>query len=165
MDLQAVAFYVLAAMLVVSALAVVLIPNVFRAGLFLVLAFFAVAGLFITLGADFLGAVQILVYVGAIGVLLLLAIMLTRDVHHGSPGNRLWLPASVLGALLLGAVSWSLLNTTWADKAAEMPVPATAALGASVFDLQNGFILPLEIGALALLAVVIGAIVLVGEKK
>ncbi len=164
MDFFAVAFYVMAAVLVGSALAVVLLNNVFRAGLFLVLAFFAVAGLFVSLGADFLGAVQVLIYVGAIGVLLLLAIMLTRDVHHGSPGNRIWLPVTVLGALLLGGISYSVLNTPWADKAPVTPSPATAALGAKIFDLQGGFILPLEIGALVLLAVVIGAIVLVGEK-
>lgn len=164
MDFHAVAFYALAAVLVGSALAVVLLPNVFRAGLFLVLAFFAVAGLFVTLGADFLAAVQVLIYVGAIGVLLLLAIMLTRDVHRGSPGNRQWLPVAVLGALFLGAVSYTVLNTPWAAKATVTPSPTTEALGARIFDLQGGFILPLEIGALVLLAVVIGALVLVGEK-
>lgn len=164
MDFGAVVFYVLAAVLIGSALAVVLLPNVFRAGLSLMLAFFAVAGLFITLGADFLGAVQVLIYVGAIGVLLLLAIMLTQDVHRGSPFNRQWLPVVVLGALLLGTISWVVLSTPWASKALAKPNPATAALGAGIFDLQKGFILPLEIGALVLLAVVIGAIVLVGEK-
>lgn len=164
MDFLSVAFYALAAVLIGSVLAVVLLPNVFRAGLFLVLAFFAVAGLFITLGADFLGAVQVLIYVGAIGVLLLLAIMLTRDVHRGSPANRIWLPVTVLGALLLGGISYVVLSTPWVDKATVTPSPATAALGAKIFDLQGGFILPLEIAALLLLAVVIGAIVLVSER-
>ncbi|MEE9203035.1 MAG: NADH-quinone oxidoreductase subunit J [Dehalococcoidia bacterium] len=164
MDFHAVAFYALGAVLIGSALAVVLLNNVFRAGLFLVLAFFAVAGLFVSLGADFLGAVQVLIYVGAIGVLLLLSIMLTRDVHHGSPGNRLWPGVVLLGALLLGSISYAVLNTPWAAKAPVTPSPTTAALGSRIFDLQGGFILPLEIAALVLLAVVIGAIVLVGEE-
>ena len=164
MDMLAIAFWVLAALAGGSALAVVLLPNVFRAGLFLVLAFLAIAGLFITLGADFLAAVQVLIYVGAIGVLLLLAIMLTREVHRGSPANRMWLPMMVLGALLLGALSWVVLRTPWAGDKLATPQPTTAGLGAKIFDLQGGFILPLEIAALLLLSVVIGAIVLVKDK-
>jgi len=84
-----ISFFVLGAVVLLSALAVVLVRNVFRAGLSLLLCFFSVAGIYITLGADFLAGVQVLIYVGAIGVLLLLALMLTREAPRGSPEGRL----------------------------------------------------------------------------
>ena len=71
-----VAFWVLASVAVLAALAVVLLRDVFRAALSLILCFLMVAGIYLTLSADFLAAVQILVYVGAISVLIILAIML-----------------------------------------------------------------------------------------
>ncbi len=90
-----IAFWILAVVGVGAALAVVLLRDIFRAALSLVLCFIAVAGLYVTLSADFLAAVQILVYVGAISILLLLGILLTRDLQHGSPMNKLKLPAAI----------------------------------------------------------------------
>ncbi|MBM4448631.1 MAG: NADH-quinone oxidoreductase subunit L, partial [Chloroflexi bacterium] len=78
-----VSFWLLAVVAVTAALGVVLLRNVFRAALSLILCFLMVAGLYITLSADFLAAVQILVYVGAISVLIILAIMMTREVQRG----------------------------------------------------------------------------------
>ena len=72
-----IAFWILAVVAVMAALAVVLLGNVFRAALSLVLCFLVVAGIYITLSADFLAAVQVLIYVGAIAVLIILAIVLT----------------------------------------------------------------------------------------
>ena len=65
----------------------VFLRNVFRAALALILCFIAVAGIYITLSADFLAAVQILVYVGAISVLIILAIMMTQGSPAGQPGQ------------------------------------------------------------------------------
>ena len=95
-----IAFWVLAVVCVAAALAVVLLQNVFRAALTLVLCFLAVAGLYVTLSADFLAAVQILIYVGGISILVILAVMLTREVQNGSPSNKLrfrpsWWPFSL----------------------------------------------------------------------
>ena len=82
-----IAFWLMATVAVIAALGVVLLRNVFRAALSLVACFLMVAGIYITLSADFLAAVQILVYVGAISVLIILGIMMTRDIQHGNPGN------------------------------------------------------------------------------
>ena len=79
------AFWIMAIVVVAAALGVIFLRNVFRAALSLVLCFITVAGLYITLSADFLAAIQILVYVGAISVLIILAIMMTREVQQGSP--------------------------------------------------------------------------------
>ena len=157
------AFWILAVVAVIAALSVVLLRNVFRAALSLVLCFIAVAGIFVTLSADFLAAVQVLVYVGAIAVVIILAIMLTRDVQRGSPSNRLRIPAFIIAVIFLGTVSFAMLNTQWPVVGIPPQEPTTAAIGGKLFG-EGGFILPLEIAAVLLLAAILGAIVLVREK-
>jgi NADH-quinone oxidoreductase subunit J len=158
-----IAFWVLAVVGVSSALAVVLLNNVFRAALTLVLCFLAIAGIFITLSADFLAAVQILIYVGGISILIILAVMLTRDVQHGSPSNRLKFPACLVAALLLGVMVYAFTNTTWLISATPPTEPTTAPLAGKLLG-EGGFILAVEIAATLLLAAILGAIVLVREK-
>ncbi len=158
-----IAFWILAVVAILGALGVVLLHNVFRAALCLVLCFLAVAGLYVTLSADFLAAVQVLIYVGAIAVLIILAIMLTRDVQRGSPGNRLQVPAFIVAILFLGAVAFVMVNTQWPVASVAPQEPTTAALAGKLFG-EGGFILPLEIAAILLLAAILGAIVLVREK-
>jgi NADH-quinone oxidoreductase subunit J len=158
-----IAFWILAAIGVIAALAVVLLRDVFRAALSLVLCFLTVAGIYITLSADFLAAVQILIYVGAISVLIILAIMLTREVQHGSPSNRLQIPAFIVAVLFLGGVAFALLNTPWPVSSVPPLEPTTPALAGLLFG-EGGFILPVEIAPLLLLAAILGAIALVREK-
>ena len=160
-----ISFYLLAAAAVGSALAVVLMRNVFRAALLLISCFFAIAGLFVTLGADFLAMVQVLVYVGAIAVLLLLGIMLTREATTGSPFSRWKIGGAVVSVALLGLMIAVFRATPWKVAVPEVALkPTTAALGARLLDAQNGFVLPFEIASVLLLAAVLGAIVLVKEK-
>jgi len=159
----AIAFWILAVVGVASALAVVLLRDVFRAALSLILCFLAVAGIYVTLSADFLAAVQVLIYVGGISILIILAIMLTREVQRGSPANRLQIPALVVAILFLGMVAFVMLNTPWQVASIAPQEPTTAALAAKLFG-EDGFILPVEIAAVLLLAAILGAIVLVREK-
>jgi NADH-quinone oxidoreductase subunit J len=158
-----IAFWILAVIGVIAALAVVLLGDVFRAALSLVLCFLMVAGIYITLSADFLAAVQVLIYVGAISVLIILAIMLTREVQRGSPANRLRIPAFFVALLFFGGVAFALLNTPWQVSVAPPLEPTTPALAGLLFG-EGGFILPVEIGAILLLAAILGAIVIVREK-
>jgi NADH-quinone oxidoreductase subunit J len=158
-----IAFWILAVIGVIAALAVVLLRDVFRAALSLVLCFLMVAGLYITLSADFLAAVQVLIYVGAISVLIILAIMLTREVQRGSPSNRLQIPAFLVALLFFGGVAFALLKTPWPVSATPPLTPTTPALAGLLFG-EGGFILPVEIAPILLLAAILGAIVLVREK-
>jgi NADH-quinone oxidoreductase subunit J len=159
----AAAFWIMAVVMIVSALAVLFLRNVFRAALALILCFIAVAGIYITLSADFLAAVQILVYVGAISVLIILAIMMTRDVQKGSPVNKMQIPVAVVATVLLGILVYTVTNTPW-KIAAESPLsPTTVPLATRLFS-ESGFILPVEIGAVLLLAAILGAIVITREK-
>ena len=97
---QDVVFWILSVMAVVGALGVVMVPDLFRAALLLIVVFIAVAGFFVLLSAEFLAVVQVLIYVGAIAILIIFAVMLTRDVQHGNLPNRMQIPAAVLAALL-----------------------------------------------------------------
>lgn len=157
------AFWIMAVVAVAAALGVIFLRNVFRAALSLILCFITVAGLYITLSADFLAAVQILVYVGAISVLIILAIMMTREVQQGSPTNKMKLPAFIVAVVLLGIMIYTVTRTSW-QIAAESPLtPTTVPLATKLFS-ENGFILPVEIAAMLLLAAILGAIVIAREK-
>lgn len=159
----AIAFWVLVLLTVGAAVMVVLLRNIFRAALFLVLCFFAVAGVFVVLSADFLAGAQVLIYVGAIGVLIIFAIMLTRETQRGSPSGRLRLPALLVALLFLGTMVIVVLSTDW-HAVAEIPEPTISSLAHALFSKENGFVLAFEIAAALLLAAIIGAIVLVREK-
>lgn len=159
-----IAFWVLAVVSVGAALAVVLMRDIFRAALFLVLCFFTVAGIYITLSADFLAGAQVLIYVGAIGVLIIFAIMLTRESRRGSPSGRLRLPALFIGLLFLVTMVFVVVSTDW-HVIAELPTePTTTAIAQALFSGEDGFVLAFEIAAALLLAAIIGAIVLVRDK-
>ena len=167
-----VAFWIIAIILVGSAISVVLLRDVFRAALLLVMCFFAVGALYITLNADFLAAVQVLVYVGAIGILLMFAILLTRDLKQGSPFNRINGPALILALLILATIIGVVVATDWnsvSDTSTAVQVAVdestTSAIAESLFDRDNGFVLPFEIASVLLLAALIGAVVLVRRKE
>ena len=160
----AAAFWIMAVIVIAGALGVVFLRNIFRAALSLILCFITVAGLYLTLSADFLAAVQILVYVGAISVLIILAIMMTREVQRGSPVNlKMRLPAFVVAAVLLGLLIYTVTTSPWHITAGPPLTPTTMPLATKLFS-QHGFILPVEIAATLLLAAILGAIVIAREK-
>ncbi len=102
-----IAFWILAILTVLSAIGVMVQKNVFRAALALIFCLASVAGIFVILSADFLAAAQILVYVGAISVVIILAIMLTREFTTGNPSNRLRFPALIISAALFGLITFA----------------------------------------------------------
>jgi NADH:ubiquinone oxidoreductase subunit 6 (subunit J) len=118
MIFQDIAFWLLAAVAISASLGVVLVRDLFRAALLLALVFIAVAGFFVMLSAPFLAVVQVLIYVGAISILLIFAVMLTRDVRQGNLPNRLQIPAVLFPALLLAAMIMVAVTTDW------QPIPA-----------------------------------------
>ncbi len=158
-----IAFWIMAIIMVLAALSVVCLRNVFRAALSLILCFLAVAGIFITLSADFLAVVQILIYVGGISILIILAIMLTRDIQQGSPSNKLRIPAFIVAIIFFGIAAFAVINTPWQVSSVAPLAPTTAALAGRLLG-EGGYILPVEIAACLLLAAILGAIVLVREK-
>lgn len=156
-------FWILAIVGIVSAILVIFTRNIFRSALFMILAFFTIACLYILLSADFLAAVQVLVYIGAIGILIIFAIMLTREVQRANlPGKLSW-PALIASIILVVFLSVSILNTPWNLATVAPYGPTTENIGLKLYS-TGGFILPFEIASVLLLAAIIGAIVLVREK-
>jgi NADH-quinone oxidoreductase subunit J len=158
-----VVFWILAVITVVAALAVIFLRDVFRAALALILLFITIAGFYITLDADFLAVVQILVYVGAISILIIVGIMLTRDVWTGNPSGKFRIPAIIVGILLLGTLIFSIVNTNWIVSTAAPLEPTAEVIGKKLFG-QGGYLATVEITALLLLTAILGAIVLIREK-
>lgn len=167
-----VAFWVVAVSTIVAAVAVVQLRDLFRAALFLVVAFLGVAGMFVLLRAEFLAVVQIIIYVGAISVLIIFAILMTRDVRHGSPANRLEIPAALLAGLFLIAAAIVIFNTGWRLMEDSLPAATLGAVGevysntlpALASLLLRDFVLAFEVASVLLLAAIIGALVLIRES-
>ena len=110
---QDIVFWVLSVLAIGASLGVVLVKDLFRAALLLVVVFIAVAGFFVLLSAEFLAVVQVLIYAGAIAILIIFAIMLTRDVQHGNLPNRFQIPAATLAAVLLAVLVAVAVDTKW----------------------------------------------------
>ena len=141
---------------------VVASPKLVHAGLWLIVSLAGVAVLFVLLNANFLAVVQVVVYIGAIAILIIFAVMLTRRVmtDTGPTHNRTWWLALVSAVILLGG----LLALIW-QLPAFQAVPANlgatdtslADLGTSLVDV-NRYLLPFEVASVLLLAALIGAI-------
>jgi NADH-quinone oxidoreductase subunit J len=143
----------LAVITVGAALMVVAVRNLLHAVLFLVLSFIGVAGLYITLSADFVAIAQILIYVGAISVLIIFALLLTPRASRDNAETFLQGPALVLAAMFAFTVGAVALVTDW----------DVASRGPFTEALLNKYVLPFEIASVLLLAAMVGAIVLVRE--
>ncbi|MDO8588298.1 MAG: NADH-quinone oxidoreductase subunit J [Armatimonadota bacterium] len=163
---QGVAFAVLAAITIISALLVVTIKNIVRSALFLALSFVGVAGLYILLNAEFLAAVQVLIYVGAITVLMLFAIMLTQQIMSAKISQTtewFWLALPMALAMLATLIFFFAMRTYPVN-----PAPDALAVGTTMplaEALLKPYLLPFELASFILLAALVGAIVIAREEK
>lgn len=160
-------FFLLFALVgVASAIMVITRKNVMHAALFLLLTFFCVGATYVLLRAEFLAAVQVLVYAGAVTVLFLFAILLINIPR--SVQLRQWTPQSRLAVILVGLTGlWIIIATSRAFStlelaagAADQPLGTPTAVGRALF---TDYILPFEIASLILLAAMVGAIYLARE--
>lgn len=160
--MTALVFWLLAAIAVLASLGVILIKDLFRSALFLILSFFVIAVFYVTLYADFLAAVQVLVYIGAVSILLIFAIMLTHEVKQGNlPGNA-WF-SFVVASLFMIILIFSIIHTPWV-KSIIVPEKNTTTGIAQLLFTKGGFILPFEIASILLLAAILGAMAMAREK-
>jgi len=170
-------FWVLAAMTVGCALAVVRARKLFHAGLALVGSFFGVAGLYVVLQSPFLAGVQVLVYIGAIAVLLLFAIMLSNHMMNPEVGTLTTQPWVALGvSLMLLAVLWgATLNTSWTMKPDTLAAPggipgyqtaeAISSVKALGIRFLDPYVLPFELISVLILVAMIGALVVARKEE
>lgn len=162
-----IAFYLLSAVAVGSAIGVFVASDLIRALAFLVLSFIATAGLFVTLSGDFIAIAQILIYAGAIPVLIVFAVMLAPLAGRNN-GNGLYLvPGLALGAAMAVTVAFVAVDVEWDALSGRLLAERDFATTAGVIGdaLVGRYVLAFEVASVLLLAALIGAIVLVREDE
>ena len=150
-------FYLFASITVISAVLVVFLKNITRAVFSLMFTFFGVAGLFLSLHADFLAATQVLIYVGGVLVLLLFGIMLTQkkvevDIRTGR--IQFW-PSLIAITFLFAFLVVLICNTRWNILGPAQFQESTSGIGTL---LMTEFLLPFETASILLLAALVGAV-------
>ena len=153
-----VAFWLLALLTLGSAVMVAMVRDLVHAVLFLILSFVGVAGLYITLSADFVAVVQVLIYAGAISVLMIFAILLTPRSGRDNAAVSYKAPISVVAGLVGAVIVFVALKTDWAKVEDDRFGSTAEAIGAALID---PFVLPFEVASLLLVVAMVGAIILV----
>ena len=165
MTIQHVVFIILSAIALIGALGVVLNRRLFRSALFLVLSFVGVAGFYILLEVELLAMIQLLIYVGAIAILIIFAIMLSRQALAADDKvlNEQWVLGVLVAVLLLAALIYILVQVNWPVVEAAVPANSIQRLGESLVS-PNEFVLPFEIASVLLLVALVGAVIIAREK-
>lgn len=155
------AFVVIAILMVAAALAAATLPKLMHAVLCLVMAFVALAAFFFLLGAEFVGLVQVFVYVGAVAVLIVFTILLTRrDADKPGHFNR---GGVIIALAVFAGLVWAILKTPGLAGAAPLIEALTVKRIGEV--LMTDFVWPLQCVGVLLTAALIGALILVMEEK
>ena len=159
--MNSVAFLVIAIITLSGALAAATLRKLIHAALCLVIAFVGLAASFFLLGAEFVGLVQVFVYVGAVAVLIVFTILLTRREVNGTRGIN-W-GGAIVALAVFGGLLWTILKT----KSLAIPAPPIEPLTVKRIGevLMTDFVWPLQCVGLVLTAALIGALVLVMEEK
>lgn len=159
MSIADLVFIAIAAVTIYASLGVVTSKNIFHSALFLIISFLGVAAIYFQLNAAFLGLVQIMVYAGAISVLIIFAIMLvmTPDISTSNPSDK---KGTAIGIIIAGLftslVAASVISSKWnlVNNVIENPVEMIAEL------LMGDFVIAFEVAAILLLVAAIGAIII-----
>ena len=178
MDLTTLLFWIIAVILVGSALLVVGLRNIVHSALALVVVFGMAAGIYLLLNAEFIAIVQILIYAGAVTILILFALMLTRTNNlrtNSNPNNRWWwlgmIISALVGATIIFAVTLSPHSTAqlgggpapYAPQSSTCLLPPNNVvyIGQLLYSPTcYSYVLPFEIASLVLLVAIVGAIVI-----
>jgi NADH-quinone oxidoreductase subunit J len=162
-------FILVAAVTLGAAVMVVSTRNIVHAALWLILNLFGIAVYFVILSAGFLAVAQVIIYIGAISILMIFAVMLTRRVAQdiGPQINSSWWLAALISALLFGGLAW--LLSGWQKFNTVMPEFSTKTdsllrLGQALVSPQ-AYIIPFEVASVLLVAALIGAIMVAWERS
>ena len=158
--MNSLAFVILGILTLASALAAAILPKLIHAALCLVLAFLGLAGFYLLLGAEFVGLVQILVYVGAVAVLIVFTVLLTRREQENSVVKINW-GGVLVGIAVFTGLSFALFKTPLSG------TPGTEILTVKQIGitLMQDYIWPMEAIGILLTAALLGSLILVLEKK
>ncbi len=166
MTLMQIIFIVFAAITLLSGLFCVTTRNMFHAALYLVISLFGVAAMFAMLEASFLAAAQLIVYVGAVAILIIFAVMLTRGGAGSQPARRQFNTQAGLAAVVTVVLLFILLRVVpffnYPVQNAAVPADILTQLGQI---LVGDFVLPFEVASVLLLAALVGAIYIARERR
>ncbi|HET6454400.1 MAG TPA: NADH-quinone oxidoreductase subunit J [Armatimonadota bacterium] len=165
LTLQQFSFIAVAGLTIISAALVVTLRNIFHCLLFLALAFLGVAGIYLLLSADFMAAAQVLIYIGAIVVLMMFALMMTHRVMSTNVIQTLgqwWLAPFPIAAGIFFALFRVLIRYDFKLKGVPAAEPTTGIIGT---QLLTRYVLPFELASIVLLVAMVGAIILAKEDK
>lgn len=158
------AFWITALFTVAGALAAALLKNLVHCALSLTVTFAGLAILYLQLDAQFAGFAQMLVYIGAVAILVVFAILLTRGA--GAPEYRIytssWLTGVVIAAAVFALLTWSVITSLPAAAANAAPAVTVQSIGQA---LMSSYVLPLEIVAVVLTVALIGAVIVAMHDK
>lgn len=157
-------FYGFALLTVLAGFFVVFARNIVHAGFSLMFTLFGVAGLYALLGADFLAVTQIIVYIGGVLILILFVVMMTRIPRGDAPrrGFDHMVPAGVFAIVLFALLYKVVTGTEWAVRDPGVAEPTISEIG---MRLMTTHIFPFEFASLVLLVAMIGAAILIRERK
>ena len=159
-------FYVFAATVVFCAVRVVTVPHIFRAALYLAGALGVLGAMYLLLHAEFVAIVQVLVYVGAVVILIIFAVMLTAQLGDAAVAqtNKLNLPGALVALAVFGLLVPILYHQDWGSlepaKAAEPALNASSNIQAIGRSLMSTYVFPFELVAMVLLTALVGAVVI-----
>jgi NAD(P)H-quinone oxidoreductase subunit 6 len=158
---QIVSFGILAAMMIGAALGVVLLSNIVYSAFLLAGVFISIAGMYLLLNGDFVATAQVLIYVGAVNVLILFAIMLVNKREDFAPIRNAWVRPTLTAIVSLGLfalLSTMVLATPWTLSTGATPGDGSiVSIGQHFF---SDFLLPFELASVLLLMAMVGAIIL-----
>ena len=164
--MRTIVFFLLAALTLGGALAVINLKNIVHSVLCLIITFLGVAGIFLTMKADFLAAVQVLVYAGAVAILVIFALLLVNrgdgNMQETNPYGRLGIIGIAAAALFFGALSFSLSKTAWQTTAAALQTTSVAEIG---YRFLTQYAVGFELAAILLLLAMVAAIIIGREVK
>jgi NADH-quinone oxidoreductase subunit J len=171
MTIEKIIFLVIAAVTLGAAVMVVTARKLIHSALWLILALFGVAVVYGLLDAGFLAVAQVVIYIGAIAILFIFAVMLTRRVMNDtdSQNNQYWWVAAPLSVLLFGGLTWML--SSWQGFSTELPKLTPEAKSGMLKQLgqvlvsPDGYVLPFELASILLVAALIGAIWVAWDRK
>ena len=168
---QTIAFFIFAVLTLGGAIGVVSSRNLIHGALYLIVSLFGGAGFFVLLSAPFIAVVQVVVYIGAIAILIIFAVMLTRSMTTMRELlNRQWWLSALVGGLLFVLLAVAVIMPVWGSNGAKSAQPVsdevatTQDLGGALVD-GNQYVLPFEVASLLLTGAMIGAIVIARDTE
>jgi NADH-quinone oxidoreductase subunit J len=162
-------FYAFAAVILGSAVLMVTVKNIFHSALYMAASLFGVAAEFAMMGSFFLAGIQVLIYIGAIVVLTIFVINLTKQISGGPipQTNEQAVPAAITGLLAASLIILAVIKTDWFTRIAQSVAQSEATDNTAIIGQQllTNFVIPFEVISVVLLAALIGAIAIIGKDK